>query len=281
LAKTSDLCLKRKLLFPCYRRDRAKRATQGRGWIPAPDSPVPLLSSGLAGTGEDGEPVNRRPVVYMLGFYRSRLWLCSSLGSAMELLFPGADAVLGIPRRLGSSSSLGPYGEAMVCRRTEVIDSAGRRLEEVIIPPLRLWFLLSLVGDDCEAGWILSLKDASGKSSVCSMSPGWVLWGHPPACGWASCSEFSSLRMLLLCFLCLLVLWSGASGSGIWMAHIQGGCWWLWGQIVGSDHRFPFNEYFLRFTKAWCPAFDLFRRDGWFDVPGCRRASSEEGAAFS
>jgi len=81
---------------------------------------------------------------------------------------------------------------------------------------------------------------------------------------------FSSLRMLLLCFLCLLVLWSGASGSGIWMAHIQGGCWWLWGQIVGSDDRFPFNEYFLRFTKAWCPTFDLFWRDGWFDVPGCR-----------
>lgn len=169
--------------------------------------------------------MNRRPVVYMLGFYRSRLWLCSSSGSAMELLFPGADAVLGIPRRHGSSSSSGPYGEAMVCQRTEVIDSAGRRLEEVILPPLRLWFLLSVVGDDCEAGWILSLNDASGKSSVCSMSPGWVLWGHPPACGWASCSEFSSLRMLLLCFLCLLVLWSGASGSG-WLTSMAdvGGC---------------------------------------------------------
>ena len=60
---------------------------------------VPLLSGGRAGAGEDGELTNRRLDVYKLGFYRSRLRFSSLSSSAAELLLPGVDAVLGIPRQ--------------------------------------------------------------------------------------------------------------------------------------------------------------------------------------
>jgi len=137
-------------------------------------------------------------------------------GSTVKLLFlrGGSDEVFCAARPVRS-----------VCRRTEVIDSARRRLEEVILLPLRLQFLLSVVGDGGEAGWILFLKDASGKIFVCSMSSVRLLWGHQPACGWVSCSGISSSRALLLCFLCLLVLCSGASGYG-WLSSMaeDGGC---------------------------------------------------------
>jgi len=84
----------------------AKRANRRRGWVPVAIPPVHLLSGCRAGAGEDGEPANRQPDVYKLSFNKSRLRFSSVSSSAAELLIPGVDAMLGIPRRRKRSSSL-------------------------------------------------------------------------------------------------------------------------------------------------------------------------------
>jgi len=57
---------------------------------------------------------------------------------------------------------------------------------------------------------------------------------------------FSSLRMLLLCFLCLLVLWSGASGS-VWLTSMAdvGGC--------GDKSLGPMTDFLSTNTSCGLP----------------------------
>ena len=96
--------------------------------MPAALPPAPPPFGGQTGVGGRGGPRKRRAAINRV------------------------DRSLSRPR---SSLLASSFGEARVCRRMEVVDSAGCQLEEVILLLLRLWFLLSVVGDGGEARSIL------------------------------------------------------------------------------------------------------------------------------
>ena len=143
--------------------------------VPAAIPPVPFLSDGQAGVGEEDGLRIRRLDVYRLGVFISSLIMCSS--------------------------SLD--GGARFCRRSA---------------SLRLVFLSLLVAVGDLTGWILVLREVSGKSS-CSEAPvGWSV-------AFCSCADVPvwgcALRMCCWCCVCVSL------GCNLDLGEVDGSRpWW-------------------------------------------------------
>ena len=175
---------------------RGERGDTEAEKLPAALPPAPPPFGGQTGVGGRGGPQKRRAAI---------------------------DRVDSSLSRSRSSSSAPSFGKARVCRRMEVVDSAGCQLEEVILLLLRLWFLLSVVGDGGKAGWILFLNDVSGEFSACSMGSWRMVWVHLPACGWVSWPADSSSGVLLVSFLRLMLRCSGTLAAGWFTSMVEDG----------------------------------------------------------